>query len=193
MWALRATGDRGGVGGGLWPGHHHGARVEVPPSASPTVGLPWRPAPARGQAPERGRGGRAEGSGEVVAAGGGRRGVGGAPQAPKFLWSVHKIFFGDLCGSCVGYARASRGLAGSPLAAEGLRGVAGSSSRAAVERASKAMGSRTLDFRGRCLGWLAFRERRLGRTRTGQTPEGALARRPLLIGKNPNPRKGRGG
>ena len=152
-------------------------------------GPPLEARPRKGAGPRKGAwGGRAEGPGEVAAGAGGwvaRR------RRRKICGPCTKCFFGDLCGPCVGYARASRGLAGSSQAGEGLRGVAGSSSRAAVERASKAMGSRTLDFRGRCLGWLAFRECRLGRT--GQTPEGALARRPLLIGKNPNPRKGRGG
>ena len=163
-----------------------GSRCLPPPL--PRWASPGAAPPQGARPPHGGGGGPARGPG-----GGGAGGGVARRRRRKICGPCTKCFFGDLCRPCVGYARASRGLAGSSQAGEGLRGVAGSSSRAAVERASKAMGSRTLDFRGRCLGWLAFRECRLGRTRTGQTPEGALARRPLLIGKNPNPRKGRGG
>ena len=111
-------------------------------------GPPLEVRPRKGAGPRKG----AWGEGRGPRGGGGAGGWVARRRRRIFCCACTMIFFDDGCGAGVGYARASRGLPGSPLPVEGLRGVVGTSSRAAVERASKAMGSWTVDFRGRDLG-----------------------------------------
>ena len=94
----------GESGGGLWRGHHHGARPSGLPLPLPRWASPGGPPPQGGRPPKGGVGGGPRAPRRWWR---GAPGVGGAPQATKVLWSVHKVLFDDLCGPCVGYARPS--------------------------------------------------------------------------------------
>lgn len=95
----------GESGGGLWRGHHHGARPRGLPLPLPRWASPGGPPPQGGRPPKGGVGGGPRAPRRWWWRG--APGVGGAPQATKVLWSVHKVLFDDLCGPCVGYARPS--------------------------------------------------------------------------------------
>ena len=78
----------GESGGGLWPGHHHGARPRGLPLALPRGASPGGPPPQGGRPPKGGVGGGPRAPGRWW-----RRRVGGAPQAENFLLCVHNDLF----------------------------------------------------------------------------------------------------
>jgi len=79
----------GESGGGLWPGHHHGARPRGLPLPLPRWASPGGPPPQGGRPPKGGVGGGQRAPGRWWR---GAPGVGGAPQAPKICVPCTKSF-----------------------------------------------------------------------------------------------------
>jgi len=106
MWALWATGDRGGVGGRplAWaPSRCSGLGASLRLSHG---GPPLEARPRKGAGPRKGAWGEGRGP---RGGGGGAGGWVARRRRRNFCGPCTNCFFGDLCGPSVGYARAPRG------------------------------------------------------------------------------------